>query len=367
MNKDVINNAFINTIEKMLELHTHLCIVKHSHDYLLIEKKNKQHWTTLISLEEFLNCRDKINLYATQAQLDSYKNPYITFHIQDGLEQNFFLIWLENTPLQYYDELFSISGKIIPLSVRLKAVLSEGTTSTQQSLFESLIKAKKKNVVRTPTNQELQMVLSTLENFICSDNKKIELLEAYCKNHTVLLNRIEAQTILFNYIKKFESFESVKEKLNFCLKDFKTQNDYFEKTNPVYFFRLNKKDLFKSVYNPSLTNKYQLVYLMEELYKFLTQSDILKKCDLDRVYLQDLETEHTSFTWVFHTASLSSNINYLSLLKELIEKSSEFINVKNEATQGSFAEIFKVLLNRYFLEKLLKDKDDGKNETIKKI
>lgn len=365
--KNIINQSFLNTIKDFIQSHSHYVIVSHHSynlvdSYLLISQQHKQHWTNSVSLNDFLKESSKLSLYYTQNELDNARRGTLSMcYIEEEIQKEFFNLWIKNTPLDYHHELFSIAGKCIQLSQRLLA------TQSNIELFKKQLTIKKKNIVKILQNDELQKVFHIVDRVISDEKDKKELLLKFCHNNSTLFNRIEAQNILNVFLQeKLSSFtySELKKDFLFSLKDLSSDSDdYFEKTFPVTFLKINRKKLFSKLYNHNLTNKIQLNHVMEQLFLFFKDEKILKDCELSEAYYYDNSSLYNTFDWTFHSNCEHPSINYRELIEYLL-----FHGIQQISNNANWNIIFTTILRHYFLTHSIEDKISTKTKkSINKI
>lgn len=365
--KDIINQSFIDTIRDLIYKHSHYVIVSHHSynlvdSYLLISQQHKQNWATPISLEDFLKESNKFSLYYTQNELDNARRGTLSMcYIEEEIQKEFFNSWIEHTPKEQHNELFSIAGKCIQLSQRLLA------TQLNIELFKKQLTIKKKNIVKILQNDELQKIFHIIDNVINKEEEKKNLVLKFCNNNATLFNRIEAQNILNVFLQeKLPSFSYLELKQDFIssLKDLSSDNDdYFEKTFPTTFLKINRKKLFSKLYNHNLTNKFQLNGVMEQLALFFKEEQFLKDCELSEVYYYDNSSVYNTFDWTFHSNCEQPTINYKELIEYLL-----FHGIQQISSNANWNLIFTTILRHYFLQNAIQDKALERNKkNINKI
>lgn len=348
----IIDDSLLSSALSFLKKNPQLILVRDA-NYNLIYPYSRI--SNQIQVKDFSSHRHLISLYHTQKKINDYSSKVINgIKIAEKSQAAFFKHWMEELPSQYYSELFKIAGKIIPLSIRL-SVLSDNLP-----LFIQQFTSPKHNSVSIPSNKELQNVFSIVNTYIKDKKTCLDSIFNYCVHHSIVFKRIEAQSILYDFLHSYyqqeENYETIIKQFAPYLKNINPEQDYFAEQKPCFFFSLNKKQIFQKIYHQKITQHYTIIEFMLKLAVFFNQKHILEQCHLSSVYVVDTETEKSHVGWVFHQKEQDSTINYKSLLMFLLEQGS--VHIGDVFMQEDWNKHFETIFNYYFLSLELPEKEE---------
>lgn len=137
-----------------------------------------------------------INLFSGNA----FGNKEVQLCVDSTLQEEFYRFWKKQFPMPLKETFFLISGKLVPLHHALNVLFNEPEDFIKQCL------STKYTVTGIPDHLSLRRVLDTIfsqQNRHLSTEQKIACTLAYCTNHKILFKRIEAQNILYDFIRDY--------------------------------------------------------------------------------------------------------------------------------------------------------------------
>lgn len=253
MNKDTLikemNESFLKTLQKFIidnNLYYNL-LYQNIHIKSSFIKNTTSNGTPPFSnpnsTKKYILPNDiNLTLYYSEKEVSDYinNNNKISYVTMDSiLSKKFVPIWyssLKNNFLK--DEFFEIVGKIISFDNKIEAF------ANNPILVEKLLIAKKKNIVKIPTNNEFKNGLDLLVHILPNDQLVSSLL-IFCKNNPVLFKRIEIQNILKTFSKRHLSSVEQEQFAPYLIQTI--NSDYFDETPRNISFYINKKNLFTNI------------------------------------------------------------------------------------------------------------------------
>lgn len=215
-------------------------------------------------------------------------------------------------------------------------------------LLKQFLSLPTRNYIATPSNRDFLFLMDTSFDLLKEEEMSV-CLRAYVDNHKVFFKRVEALSILNDYVKRFSlenqvCFEQTLREIN--------ATDYMVEPFETWGLVLNKRTLFSTIYNERMTDKYQITEFLTALVSSFNDpkagKELSTRLKLSHVYLQNDNGSCPYYTLVL--CGESQNLHdYKAIFKSFIE-SGIHAWLDNRFTLPA---ALVIIMNQYFLNQKL--------------
>ena len=285
-----------------------------------------------------------------------YKNKenHCDVFIWNSIQKEFYFYWKSCFEEQDLSHFYTVTPRIIPLHKSLQFLKD---SNKMEDFYQQFISAKYP-VMFLQTISEFSNTLDLLHSSNIDNEKREQMLFAYCCNNKLLFKRIECQNILYEFVEQYQ----LNNNFSPYYPDINTNEskDLFNIVPSISLY-INKKDAFSKYYNGELQSKDNLNSIFINTISWLNQKDTAPELCIKNIYIQNTIEPNKEYNILI---SLNKEVSY----NEIIEALDYLIyHLAHNKRASDYLNLLPKFYFNYLLQKKIPQKTPEKNLKVKKI